>query len=294
MFKGMTIFEFHEKFKDDNDCLKYLADLRWANGFSCDRCKSNEYGKGNEELHRRCKGCGANYSPTSGTMFHKVKFSLRKAFYICYRVTVSKKGMASTELSREINLRQKTVWAFKRKVQEAMKSSEQYPLKGNIEVDEFVIGGPEKGKPGRSKGSKRIVALAVEKPGDGLIGRAYGLQIQNYSSEEIGKLLNKHVDKDATIVADGWSAYDKLSQQWNIDLQESGKGANYVELHTVIMNFKSWLRGIYHKCSTDHTQAYLNEYFYRFNRRSFNETAFERFVARMIEHPPMYQKQFSA
>jgi len=115
MFKGMTIFEFHEKFKDDRDCFEYLAKLRWINGFVCE-CGSTEYGKGNGEFHRRCKKCGKNYSPTSGTIFHKLKFSILKAFYICYRISVSKKGMASTELSRELNLRQKTAWAFKRKI----------------------------------------------------------------------------------------------------------------------------------------------------------------------------------
>jgi hypothetical protein len=91
--------------------------------------------------------------------------------------------------------------------------SEQFPLTGNIEVDEFVIGGHEKCKSGRSKGSKRIIALTVEKPGDGLIGAAYGLQIQDDSVVEIGKLLNRHVDMDATIVVDGWAAYDKLAQE---------------------------------------------------------------------------------
>jgi hypothetical protein len=83
--------------------------MSWANGLSYDRCKFIEYAKGNKELYRCCKVCGANYSPNSGTMFHKVKFSLRKAFYFCYRVTVSKKGMTAKELSRKIDLRRKTV-----------------------------------------------------------------------------------------------------------------------------------------------------------------------------------------
>lgn len=31
-----------------------------------------------------------------------------------------------------------------------MKSSQQYPMKGNVQADEFVVGGKETGKQGRS------------------------------------------------------------------------------------------------------------------------------------------------
>jgi hypothetical protein len=35
------------------------------------------------------------------------------------------------------------------KVREAMKSSGNHPINGNVHIDEFVIGGKEKGKVGR-------------------------------------------------------------------------------------------------------------------------------------------------
>jgi hypothetical protein len=57
-------------------------------------------------------------------------------------VVTNKKGMSSYELSRKLGLRQKTCWSFKQKVIEAMKSGGNNPLKGNIEVDEFYVGGP--------------------------------------------------------------------------------------------------------------------------------------------------------
>lgn len=45
------------------------------------------------------------------------------------------------ELSNEFELRQKTCWAFKQKVQRVMKSSLKSPLTGIIHADEFVVGG---------------------------------------------------------------------------------------------------------------------------------------------------------
>ena len=42
-------------------------------------------------------------------------------------------------------------------------SSEQYPLEGEVHVDEFEIGTPQKGEQGRSKSDKKMrVVIAFE------------------------------------------------------------------------------------------------------------------------------------
>ena len=75
--------------------------------------------------------------------------------------------MSSLELSKEFELRQKTCWEFKWKIQQAMQSSKQYKLTGEVHVDEFFIGSPEEQKRGRrSKGKKKLVILALEKVKD--------------------------------------------------------------------------------------------------------------------------------
>jgi len=71
--------------------------------------------------------------------------------------------------------------AFKSKIQQAMKSSLNYPLTGTIHVDEFMVGGPEEDKRGRSKGSKKLIVLAVEVLDDG-VGRAYAEVIEHSSA----------------------------------------------------------------------------------------------------------------
>lgn len=141
MFKGTSIFKFYEMFSSDMDCYKYLSDLKWLKGYSCKKCNHDNYCKGRSPFSRRCTRCKYDESSTSGTMFHKLKFPILKAFHIAFRVSVRKKGMSSCELSKELDLRQKTCWAFKVKLQEAMASSRRYPLDKVTEVDEFLIGG---------------------------------------------------------------------------------------------------------------------------------------------------------
>ena len=50
---------------------------------------------------------------------------------------------------------EKTARLFMHKVREAMKSSENHPIAGRVQVDEFVLGGKEEGKVGRSYDSKK-------------------------------------------------------------------------------------------------------------------------------------------
>ena len=294
MFTGMSLIEFTKKFQRDADCITYLMDIKWKEGVKCKKCGSHEFWKGKCSNNVRCKQCGYEESPTAGTLFHKIKFPLLKAFHICYRVSVCKKGMSSWELSRELDLRQMTCWAFKRKVQEAMKPSEDHPLIGRVDVDELAIGGHDEGGQGRSKTDKKLVSLAVEIREGGEMGRAYGRLINDYSSQQLEEIFDKHISKEnAKVRTDKWTGYSPLQTKWNIERIKSEKGKKFPELHILIMNLKSWLRGIHHKCSEKHMQAYLNEFFYRFNRRGFDKTIFHNLVARMVKSDPIYQKAFT-
>lgn len=50
------------------------------------------------------------------------------------------------------------------------------------------------------------------------------------------------------------------------------------------MNIKGWLRGIHHHCSKEHMQDYLNEYHFRYYRRSNMETIFDVSITKMVNH----------
>ncbi len=90
--------------KNKEDCLKDLAELKWKEGYKCKRCGSELWWPGRKRFYRRCQRCGYDESPTAGTLFHKLKFGLLKAFRICFILSVRKKGMSSCELSRAFDI----------------------------------------------------------------------------------------------------------------------------------------------------------------------------------------------
>lgn len=161
MFSTLNAFEFNKQFKDYNSCLQYLSDIKWKDGYNCRKCHFEKFTKGYTPFARRCRACRYDESPTSHTIFHNLKFSIVKAFTGVFRYS-RKKGMSSYELSKELDLSQKTAWLFHRKIQQAMASSGKYPLSGEVHVDEFVTGGPEASMPGRSYGKKKKSLIMVE------------------------------------------------------------------------------------------------------------------------------------
>jgi hypothetical protein len=139
----LTLFDFQNSFSTENDCLEYLANEKWKDGYVCKKCSNASYCKGIKDLDRQCTKCRYLESPTAGTLFHKIKFPLVKAFHIVYFISTNKKGITSTELSRKLGLKQKVCWLFKRKVMKAMDSSKNFPLSGIVEVDETFVGGSD-------------------------------------------------------------------------------------------------------------------------------------------------------
>jgi hypothetical protein len=287
-FKGVNSIKFNRQFQNDLSCYEYLAAIKWPNeNFIYKRCGHTKYCKGKKPFSRRCLKCRYDESPTARTMFDKCKFSLLIAFHIIFKISTKKTGMSSLELRHEFELRQPTCWKFKGKIQQAMQSSKQYPLTGEVHVDEFFLGGPEDQKRGRSKGDKRLVIIALEKVEDG-VGRAYAKIIENASAEEFTPFFHSHISKEARVVSDEWLGYSPLKKEYkNMKQIPSDDAKNFPDLHIHIMNLKGWLRGIHHHCSKERLQGYLDEYHYRYNRRNNMDTIFHNLIVRMVEENPI-------
>ena len=285
-FIGVNSIKFYNRFSTDESCYQYLSHIKWIDDvhYTCKKCGNINYCRGRKPLSRRCTRCKYDESPTAGTMFDKCKFPLHLAFHIAFKISTKKKGMSSLELSQEYELRQKTCWEFKRKIQQAMQSSMQYPISGLVHVDEFFIGGEEEGKPGRSKGGKKLVIVALEIVEAG-VGRAYARYIEDGSSDSFRPFFQDHISRSAKIITDEWRGYLPLKKDYpHMEQIKSDKGRNFPDLHLHIMNLKGWLREIHHHCSEEHLQGYLDEYHFRYNRRSHMNTIFDILIKRMVEN----------
>lgn len=283
---------FKGRFTCKQDCYDFLAELKWQEGYRCKKCESNIYIKGKQPASRRCSTCGYDESTTTGTLFHKLKFGIDKAFEMLYEITTSKKGANSLWLAEHFGVNQKTAWLFRQKVQLAMKSSEQYPLEDEVHVDEFEIGTPQAGEQGRSKSDKKVRIVIAFEYRDGKSGRGYAKIIEDYSTASLKPIFETHIKNDAQILADGWTGYSPLKEDYpNLKQTLSDKGKNFKMLHIQIRNFKNWLRGVHSYCNKEYLQKYIDEYFYRFNRRNHRKSILDKIIQRCVVHDPVTMLQ---
>lgn len=291
IFRGQNLLEFADQFKTDEDCKKYLSQIVFANGFKCLKCGCTK-SQQRKDYSRTCNKCSQIRSVTSHTLFHKVKFGIRKAFFICFEMSTSTKSLSASYLSARYGITETTARLFMHKVREAMKSSESQPMDGQVHIDEFVVGGKENNKPGRSYNTKKKKTIcAVQLTQEGKVKRFYALKIKDFSSNSLRIIFDKHVSKDAKVTTDEWRGYRPIAKEYDIFQIPSNQGLNFKAIHTMIHQVKSWIRTTYSWVSGKHIDRYLNEFCYRINRSQSKATVFNNLITRMVSNEKMYHVQ---
>ena len=281
-FKGESIIDFFDTFKTDLDCLEYLASIKWKDGFKCSKCNHNKFTIRKLNFARDCNLCHHVESPTANTIFHKVKFGTRKAFGIVFEMSATTKSLSSSQMAKRYSISRPTAWLFMHKVRLAMKSSESNPIVGTVYVDEFVYGGKEDLKQGRSNNSKKKkIVAAVEIDEKGGVKRAYFKRIDDYSSGEISKIFQSHISTQANVKTDKWTGYKPLKKEFNIE-QIKSNTSSFFEMNTIIHQVKSWLRSVYSWMHEQNIERYLDEYSYRLNRSIHKQSIFDNLIIRMM------------
>jgi transposase-like protein len=278
---------FCDKYRDEGACIHALSELRWPDGFTCDKCQSTKaYHLASRPRIFECAKCGHQHSITAGTVFHKTRTDLRKWFLAAYLISHDKRGVSALMVSRELAIRYDTAWLMCHKLRHALTDdSADFKLEDLIEIDEAFFGGrKQKGNRGRAQtGGKVMVVCAVEKrPVTGntkykginnqgyIAGGARIAVLPNAKAEQIGGFIRSNVKAGARIISDGFKSYTKLDEYRHDPIvQGSGvnAGVNMPIVHKIFSNTKTWLNGTYHGVSTKHLPRYLREWSYRFNRR---------------------------
>ena len=159
----------------------------------------------------QCKSCGAQTSVTAGTVMHKTQMPLRRWFWAAYLVATHHPGISAVQLRRQLGIRRhETAWMMLHKLRRAMVAPEREPLKGEVEVDEFYLGGLEEGVAGRERVKKTPVGVAIEVRGRGS-GRLRLQVLADVSRHSLLPFVQSAVSANAIVHTDGCKGYDRLS-----------------------------------------------------------------------------------
>jgi transposase-like protein len=291
---------FLKRFCTDAKCRAYLVRVRWPEGFCCGACGHREAWSHKKRLIEECRSCGRQHSILAGTMFEQSKTGLSKWFLAIYLVTSSRGGISAMELQRQLGFGScGTAWTWLHKIRRAMIRPAREPLQERVEVDETHVGGARPGKPGRGAAGKTVVVGAVEaKPGKGRkrpLGRLRLQAISDASAASLEGFIAADTAKPLTVTTDGWAGYRGLETEGYghepINLSRSWGDASLrlPAIHLVFSLTKRWLLGTHHGAvRPKHLQRYLDEFVFRFNRRTAKAVShgFARLIQHAVKTPP--------
>lgn len=257
------------RFFTEEACGDYVEKLRWPDGYMCSKCKSSKCWKSKRGLIV-CSQCEYQQSKLAGTVFQDSRIPLRIWFQAIWWFTGQKSGASAQGLQRVLGMtRHESAWLMLHKLRVAMVRPGRDQLSGEVEVDEAYIGGTN---------NKQLVGVAAEIRGKG-IGRIRMQKLAGRTSEDLGEFVKKNISVGSAIVTDGLKSYccvESMGYQhkptrkpyfW----EEQNPEADDLlpRVHRVISLVKRWLLGTYHgRPDKEYLDAYLNEFTFRFNRRT--------------------------
>lgn len=245
----------------------------------------------------QCAQCRHQTSVIAGTIFQDTHKPLRVWFRAMWHVTNEKNGMSAVSLQRALGLGSyKTAWTWLHKLRRAMVRPGRDRLSGEVEVDETMIGGEEAGVHGRQTSSKTLVVIAAQVDGK-RIGRIRMRRIPDASSLSLLSFVQDVIEPGSTVITDGWKGYTGLYElgyrhQVKV-LRGRGKDAAtrlLPRVHRVAALLKRWILGTHQgSVSADHLDYYLDEFTFRFNRRTSKSRGklFYRLVQQTVQVDPV-------
>jgi len=272
------LYEFFAVVPDERAAIDYFKAIRWANGEFCPQCGHDKvYGFAKGKMagkQWKCAQCREKFSMRTGTIFEDSKIELRKWLAAVWIITSHKKGIASTQLAKDLGVTQKTAWFMLHRLRHAARTrSFNRPLRGTVEVDESYFGGKDKNRHRHQRGKiKKAVAV-------GMLERRGELRVVPLNAPiEMRDAVDEHVSRKAILMTDETRILAGIEAVYDRRTVNHSKG-QYADGNThtnsiegVWALIKRQIYGIHHFVSAKHLNKYLAEATWRFNRRELKET----------------------
>jgi transposase-like protein len=283
----------------DAEAYAVFREVRWPQTEGkpiCPRCGSVEAYEYTTRRIFKCKGCGAQFSVTTGTIFASRKLSYRDVLGAIAIFVNGAKGVSALQISRDLDCQYKTAYVLCHKLREALGAEmAQEKVGGTVEIDGAYFGGYSKPanyeahrvdrRLKENQTGKRKAVVVMRERG----GRTFA---QAFKSEGAAlSTVHARVMNGSTVHADEASVWDDLHARFDtkrinhsVAFKDEGACTNQAE------SFFSRLRraevGTHHHISGPYLTAYAREMAWREDHRRMNNgDQFLAAVGAALAHP---------
>lgn len=278
-----TWSQFEDWFATEANCVRYLEQLRWPDGFVCPSCSAMQVPYRSSRGRLICCACRHPITVTAGTIFDKTRTPMKVWLAAAWHITSQKSGMSALGLQRVLGFGSyQTAWAILHRFRRAMVRPGRERLRGVVEVDQSYLTIREHRDPLAGSGVKRrttkaVIAIAVEILEPKGFGRIRLRQIEAESIASVMPFVREVVEPGSVLRTDGAAIYRALREDYPhqptaLNSQMPDGIAAHIPLpgvHRVASLLKRWLLGT-HQGAVKPVQLghYLDEFVFRFNRRT--------------------------
>jgi transposase-like protein len=270
--------EFLAFFPDEDACLAYLERLSWPDGFVCARCGHSGPPWRGSRRRLVCRSCGQSTTVIAGTLFQGTRTPLRTWFAAAWHVSTAEEGISARRLQRELGLGSyETAWAMLHRLRRAMVRSGRPRLEGVVEVGRTSV---------PAGADRQVIAIAVEDRGE-QAGRVRMQPLASAGDASLMRFVAWAVEPGATVVPDRLRNLDALGRVGCHAVAAMGERGT-AHLGMVQRRLADWLLRTHHGSTGQQLGWYLDEFTFRFNRRSaiHRGLLFYRLLEEALVTPP--------
>ena len=271
-----TLRDLFRDFNRPEQCLAYIAGVRWPDGIFCAKCgRVTRHHFIPSRKSYVCQHCKRKTSPLTDTIFHATKVPLPDWFYVIFTMASTRTGVSAKQIQRELGISYPTALRMCNSIRECLKE-EKARFRGTVQVDETYMGNKRRWHNKRGRGtSKQAVFGVVEKDG-GVIAEV----VPNTKRETVLPILEDAVEPTVEIHTDEYPVYSilpamgydhdtvKHKQRQYVKYREDGTTCHLQAIEGFWSYPKNAVKDVHRGVSEQHLQGYLNEYTFRYSHRN--------------------------
>lgn len=291
------MIEFFDRFQNDDDCLQFIFNSKYADLAICPKCNSETtFVKAKRKKCYRCKFCLHEIYPLVGTLMEDHN-SPRKWFIAAYLMLMLTNGVSAKNASDLLNGAYRTVYLMMQSIRAHMNDKDDM-LCGIVECDETVIG--RKGRKAKKTDKKVNTERAKQKLNTdftvfGVVEKGYRgrvrtfLVARNPDAEILVPLIKSNVKRGSAVHTDYNGAYYHLNKEGYLHRKVCHKHYEWCtgwistnKIESIWSRNKRIIKATNITVTEKHAQKYLNELDYRYNNRKDKRTALEELLHVLI------------